>query len=159
MRLFVCLRPPAGALADLVWALPAGPWPSERWHVTLAFLGEVAGPTDVEVALHQVVSPLLPLSLAGSGTFGDAVWVGLAGDVDGLRRLATQVRDACRAAGVAVEHRAFRPHLTVARRRRLDPAVLASYAGPTWTASELELVHSRLGRPVVHETVARQRLG
>lgn len=158
MRLFVCVRPPAEALADLVRALPPGPLPTHRWHVTLAFLGEVDDPTAVGAALQQVSSPSLSLSLAGSGTFGDAVWVGLAGDVDGLRRLAVQVRDACRAAGVAVEDRTYRPHLTVGRRRRLDPAVVASYAGPTWTASEIELVRSTLGRPVVHETLARHRL-
>src|SRR6185437_6595477 len=49
MRLFVALTPPQEAIADLERAVtplrsqwPALRWaPPERWHVTLAFLGEV----------------------------------------------------------------------------------------------------------------------
>lgn len=158
VRLFVCVRPPAEALAHLVAALPAHPWPVERWHVTLAFLGEVDDPAPVEAALLQVVSPPLRLSLAGSGSFGRAVWVGLDGDTDGLHRLAASVQRPCRAAGVELARRPYRPHLTVGRRDRLDPAALASYAGPPFTADEVELVRSRLGRPITHEVLRRVRL-
>src|SRR5208282_2132205 len=49
MRLFVALTPPAGVLAELEAALAPlrGDWPglrwapADRWHVTLAFLGDV----------------------------------------------------------------------------------------------------------------------
>mgnify|MGYP003296225502 CR=1 FL=1 len=45
------------------------------------------------------------------------------------------------------ESRPYRPHLTVGR---VDPHVLASYEGPPWRVAQIELVHSVLGRPVVH---------
>ncbi len=55
-----------------------------------------------------------------------------------------------------LEERRYRPHLTVGR---LDPALLSGYRGPTWTAREVELVRSDLGRPVVHTVLARYPLG
>lgn len=156
MRLFVCVRPSPEALQHLRGALPPGHGGGERWHVTLAFLGEVADPAPVVAALAGVSGPPLRLSLAGSGRFGRGpVWVGVAGDTAGLSRLAADVQRACREAGAQVEHRPFRPHLTVGRRGRPDPAALASYAGPEWVADVVELVRSRLGRTVEHEVLHR----
>ena len=171
MRLFVALLPPAAALNELDAAVaPLRPgWPDlrwagqDRWHVTLAFLGEVADPASLLGPLAAVCAASSPfsLSLAGSGSFGSRgpVWVGVDGDVDRLAGLARRVRQAVRGAGVDVERRRYRPHLTVGRRRQPDPALLASYAGPAWPVVEVELVHSRLGRPVVHTVLERWPLG
>lgn len=156
MRLFVSLRPPVEAVAHLLEALPAGRWPSERWHVTLAVLGDVDDPAPVGTALQQLVSPPPELALHGSGSFGRTAWTGVAGDVDGLHRLALRVRQACEAAGVELEPRPYRPHLTLGS--PCSPAVLASYAGPSWTAGEVELVRSHLGRGVRHEVLSRHPL-
>jgi 2'-5' RNA ligase len=162
VRLFVALRPPPEAVADLRAQLPRWPTAPDRWHITLAFLGEVADPAPVEAELRNRLTRIPPfvLSLAGSGAFGGGhVWVGVGGEVQRLHDLAGRVAAAARAAGVDVERRPYRPHLTVGRRRQPDPRRLADYRGPDWRADEVELVRSDLGRTVVHTVLERYRLG
>lgn len=145
MRLFVSLVPPP----EVVTALPALP-PTVRpaapgqAHVTLAFLGEVAGAEPVAVELAGVLAgrPAPRLRLSGAGTFGRAVWLGVAGDLDVLARLAGAVQDAVRAAGVGLEARRWRPHLTVGRGRL--PGELPAYEGPVATWGRVDLVRSHL---------------
>ena len=148
MRLFVALVPPADVLAALP-ALPASvrPVPPGRQHVTLAFLGEVAGAAAVAAALDAALpgSPAPVLRLAGAGAFRRAVWLGLAGDLPGLHHLAGGVQDAVRAAGVDLERRRWHPHLTVGR-GPLPPHLLP-YEGPAVAWDRVELVRSHLGGP------------
>lgn len=160
MRLFVALRPAPQALAHLRAQRPRWPSAPERWHVTLAFLGEVAGPEEVHTQLRRVTTPAFDLRLEGSGTFGRSgpVWVGVGGDVDALHDLQAAVARAVRAAGVELERKPYRPHLTVGRRGQPAPADLASYRGPSWRADEVELVRSDLGRTVTHTVLERYRL-
>jgi 2'-5' RNA ligase len=159
VRTFVAVRPPPSAVEHLRAVLPSWPSAPERWHLTLAFLGEVADPSTLASPLAAVCARSAPLDLrlAGSGTFGRGgpVWVGVEGDRAALTGLAAAVAQACRDLGVDVERRPYRPHLTVGRRGRPDPARLAAYAGPAWTASEVELVASRLGRSVEHRVLER----
>lgn len=163
MRLFVSLRPPVQACAHLAGAL-AGLRTTrvDQWHVTLAFLGEVpsAAPLEQPLSAAAAASPPLSLQLAGGGFFRAprVLFAGLSGDLDGLRRLAADVERACRDAGVHLGPRTYRPHVTVARRLPADPGRLDGYDGPPWTATELELVRSRLGSPVEHEVLARHAL-
>lgn len=131
----------------------------DQWHVTLAFLGEVEDPTVLHDGLRAAAAaaPPLELQLAGGGAFRGAsvVWAGIGGDTDGLDALASAVQSACREAGIVLEQRRFRPHLTVGKTGRLDPDVLIGYSGPSWRAHEVELVHSVLGRKATH-TVLEQ---
>jgi RNA 2',3'-cyclic 3'-phosphodiesterase len=175
VRLFAAVDPPAEQVAALAAAVDRRDerlrWvPESQWHVTLAFYGETAE-SKVETlrsGLERVAARTQPLSLrlAGAGTFprqqakARVLWVGLDGDVDALRRLADRCAGAGRRARIAMEDRAFRPHLTVARSRK-DPvdvrelvARLASYTGEWWTVTSLRLVHSTLGAQVRHETLA-----
>lgn len=163
MRLFVAVTPPAAAVAELraaVAGLRAGRdglrWTRpEQWHLTLAFLGEVADPARAELVgrLERVARrhPPLTLSLGGAGRFGHRVlWTRVRGDTVPLRRLADAVRAAARRARIPVDDRPYRPHLTLARCRDgtdLRPAVaaLADLDGPPWTADGLHLVRSELG--------------
>ena len=162
MRLFVALRPPAAAVADLRARRPRWPSAPERWHVTLAFLGDVgdAAPVHAELAQRLRARPCFDLRLEGSGTFGrnGPVWVGVDGDLPALHDLAAQVRDAVTDAGVVLERRTYRPHLTVGKRGRPSPARLAAYRGPSWRAHEVELVRSDLGCTVVHTVLERYPL-
>jgi 2'-5' RNA ligase len=162
VRLFVALRPPPSAIAHLQVQRPRWPIAPERWHLTLAFLGEVddVAAVDQQLASRLEGFPSFSLRLRGCGTFrGGPVWVGVAGDVPVLERLAATVGSAARAAGVALERRPYRPHLTVGRRGHPDPRSLASYEGPQWRAQEVELVRSDLGRTVTHTVLERYPLG
>ena len=164
MRLFVAVVPPADAIghldraaadvrasfADLAWI------PTERWHLTLAFYGEVDERELARVerrglrATRHAAAP--DLRFAGAGHFGDRVlWVGVRGERDGLRALA---------GALATDGRPYRPHLTLARARRGgDPraaaALLAPYDGPGWRAAEVVLFRSHLGPKPTHEPLAR----
>jgi RNA 2',3'-cyclic 3'-phosphodiesterase len=169
VRLFVAVLPPPAAVAELAAALPAlrrlpgaGDlrWtPTEGWHLTLAFLGEVPDAARPELAerLGRAARRHGPhhLRLAGGGRFGDrALWAGAQGDLAGLSRLAVSVRAAARRAGApADEGRGFRAHLTVARAQRsaevpLRPFAdaLGAFGGSPWTADTLSLVSSALPR-------------
>ncbi|AEV81443.1 2'-5' RNA ligase [Actinoplanes sp. SE50] len=150
-RLFVAVFPPPPARDDLLRRLPpdARYTRPSKWHVTLAFLGDVEDHRvpDVAAALTTVPPrPAFSLHAAGGGRFGPVIWAGLAGDVRPLADLRESVRDALAAAGFAIDPRPFRPHLTISYRSA--PGLLAAltgYAGPAWQVSELALVESRLG--------------
>ncbi len=163
MRLFVALTPPGEVVEelrastealrrlvpDLRWTRP------EQWHVTLAFLGEVADDVADELArrLSRAAArhPPLSLLLGGGGRFGHQVlWTRVQGDREGLRRLADSVRAAARRSRLPMEQRPYRPHVTLARADAatdLRPLVerLASWQGLPWVATRLYLVRSRLG--------------
>jgi RNA 2',3'-cyclic 3'-phosphodiesterase len=172
MRLFVGVAPPAAALDDLDAACaPLRPsradlrWTSrELWHVTLAFLGEVA-----EEKLVQLLPRLergarrhvsFGLRLAGAGAFpsparANVLWSGLAGDRKALGELAMSVSAGARRAGAPPpdEGRRYRPHVTLARCRapvdvRPIVAEMSQYQGPVWAVEEIYLIRSTLA----HET-------
>jgi 2'-5' RNA ligase len=186
VRLFVAVVPPPEALEHLAAALGGARsreaavlgaetlrWSRpDTWHLTLAFLGEVADRLvpDLERRLHRAAArhSAADVALTGAGRFdGRVLWIGFSGEVTGLKRLAASVQAASRRAGAGVDERPLRPHITLARARDpldLRPAVaaLAGYAGPSWTAHEIVLVRSRLGggpgRTALHEEVGRHPL-
>jgi RNA 2',3'-cyclic 3'-phosphodiesterase len=181
VRLFVAVRPPAAALAELddlvrrlrpraaelTWTTPA------QWHLTLVFLADVPEERlpEFEQRLGSAAGRHGParLSIGGGGRFGDRVlFAKIAGDVDALRRLAASVQAAARRTGLEVEDRAYRPHLTLARARAgadLRPLVaeVNTFSGLEWVIEEIELVRSRLGkgpgRRAEHETLHSWPLG
>ena len=187
MRLFVALDVPVqvrGEVLDAVdHARAAAPdalaWSDpERWHLTLAFLGDVDDRvrTRLEPRLAAVAAryPPLRLRVRGGGRFGGRVlWAGVeeAGPDGGpadedpaaapsqLHRLADSVAAAARRVGVAQEERGYRPHLTLGRARGpadLRPVAdaLSALSSRVWKAEVLLLVASRPGPRPVHETVA-----
>jgi 2'-5' RNA ligase len=177
MRLFVALDVPdtavqhlEHAVADLRDGHRALRWvPCERWHVTLAFLGDVTepslGPLSERLERAARRHDALSLSFAGAGRFGNRVlWVGLQGDRIALNHLATSVAAAARRAYVPSDDRMHRPHLTLARGRTtsadLRPlvAALADYEGPTWQATTFSLVRSHLGARPEYQVLTGFRL-
>ncbi|MFM7071669.1 MAG: RNA 2',3'-cyclic phosphodiesterase [Planctomycetota bacterium] len=169
MRLFVAFVPSREAVDHLAESLEtlrnSPPWsslpgirwvPPERWHVTLAFLGEVNERIipQITLALHNAAQQhalLQSLQLHGLGRFPSVLWVGLqpTARFSPTARLARSVQRAVRQAGVPIERRPWRAHLTVARLRGLPSAdalpALPTYCGPTWSVQTLQLIQSVTG--------------
>ena len=151
MRLFVAVYPPDGVRRDLRRRLGEVTTRRltalEKWHITLAFLGEVApeGVPEVERALATVTVPKgRELRIRGGGSFHRRVtWAGVEGE---LGDVAADVRTALAGAGVPCDAKPFAPHLTVmyAHDERAL-AALADYEGPAWTLDGIELVRSEGG--------------
>jgi 2'-5' RNA ligase len=189
VRLFVALRPPAAVMGELARALSplaadarAGGlrWTGEDgWHVTLAFLGEVDPAATLPALTERLARaarrhPPMTLRLAGGGRFGTAVlWTGVTGDTAELSGLAASVAAGARRAGVALDDRAFRAHVTLARGRPgLTPVDLrgladrlTGFASAPWTADRVELIRSHPPAPGVpgarprYETLTAWELG
>jgi 2'-5' RNA ligase len=177
MRLFVAVWPGASAIAHLAAAVEAlqvdsGPprWlPGERWHLTLAFLGEVDEATvpRLQAGLARAArrANRTELQLAGAGRFGNNVlWVGVAGSAAPLTELAGRAGAAARRTGIVLEDRQFHPHLTVARGRdgcdlQLWARTLVSYAGPSWPMDQVSLVRSTLGPQPSYTELASWPIG
>jgi 2'-5' RNA ligase len=176
--LFVAVDPPVEAVEHLRERLPhlheRLRWTdAAQWHLTLTFCGEVDERTADRLAerLARAATRHQPmtLQLSGAGAFArparaHALWVGLAGGVDALSKLADSTSAAARRSGIDVETRRFRPHLTIARASpptdlRELVGTLSSYDGPPWTATELHLVRSTLGARAVHERIGTWMLG
>ena len=182
MRLFVGITPSAEALAHAAGVVdriasttPDMRWvPSERWHVTLAFLGEV-DPDRVpalsarldELASHH--PPVEGMRLTGAGTFRGVLWLGVQPTErhSPADRMARAVQREMRAAGVPVERRPWRAHLTIARWRPSadrDNAAhraaesLHGYAGPPFDVRDIRLVHSITGPTPSHADLHVSRL-
>lgn len=135
--------------------------PVERWHITLAFLGEVGSERLPEVAsaLDGVPAPgPITLRMSGGGSFGKgrstALWTGIDGDLGALAGVQARIRSALSASGLPHDERPFTPHLTVAYADSAEVReTLTGYAGPTWTAEEFVLVHSRHAEGGGYETL------
>jgi 2'-5' RNA ligase len=159
MRMFIALPLPEAVKEDLStfleprqevgtglrWALP------EHWHLTLAFLPDVADRNMDELLerLERAASRRKPLDLrlARAGAFphpskAKVLWAGVEHDGQELMRLAGGARAAGAKSGNAVGGGRFHPHLTLARLGvPADP-----YAGPSWQAREVALIASYLGQ-------------
>lgn len=177
MSLFVAIHPSEAAACHLQSAIgrvrgdpqsPALQWiPSARWHVTLAFLGEVDEDRTTAACIRldgvgRVVAPIEELHLAGSGTFGRRVlWIAVraanGNQSPRLSALARLVAAAMRRERIAVERTTWQPHLTVARARQGDPSMaaasLADYEGPAWPVDRLDLIRSTGGPNPTHDVL------
>jgi 2'-5' RNA ligase len=163
-RLFVALWPCPEAVADLAGALgadrpvhPALRWqPPERWHSTLAFLGP-ADPARATARIDRIpLAPARPIRLAGTGTFGPVLWIGVQHD-GWLADLAQSVQQALR-----VVEGPYHPHVTIARGRGPEATTaahgaahaLAGYRGPPWLPPAVTLVRSRTGPRPLYEVLS-----
>ena len=138
----------------LRWTLPG------QWHITLAFLADVADRNTDELLerLERAATRRKPFALrmAGAGAFPHAanakvLWVGAEHDGEELMRLAGGARAAAAKSGIAVGGGRFHPHLTLARVRPPSDVsrwlrVLETYSGPSWPVDEVALIASYLGQ-------------
>lgn len=183
MRLFVGLAVPAAVrtqlasvIAPLEPDLPQLRWtPPNGWHLTLAFLGEVA--TDRLDGVRVVVAGLAAgqspprLSLGRAGRFGPrALWVGVDDRPPGVvAELGSRLQTQLATAGLPVRPREVVPHLTVARSGRgpVDTAAVTHVEqrtqplrGLAWSAEQLTLWRSQLGSgPPRYEVVDASAFG
>ena len=148
------LEPRQEAGPDLRWTLPG------QWHVTLAFLADVADRNTDELLerLERATSRRKPfvMRMAGAGAFPHAgsakvLWMGAEHDGEELMRLAGGARAAAAKSGIVVGGGRFHPHLTLARVRPPSDVsrwlrVLETYSGPSWPVDEVALIASHLGQ-------------
>lgn len=122
MRSFIAIPVPgdtADHLERLQRRLGAGrPVPRDNLHLTLAFLDDQ--PEEVLEELHHELLALraepFAVAMGGIGAFGTALFVHVADDAH-LTRLHDTIASACRRAGIRLQKRRFRPHVTLARLR------------------------------------------
>jgi 2'-5' RNA ligase len=180
MRLFVAVLPPQDALAELEAAVAPlrSAWPDmrwagqDRWHLTLAFLGEVAD-TRLDGLRERLARAAsrhndMRVRIGRGGAFPSPARArvlcahieGEPADLDTLRVLAASVAAGARRAGAPPpdEGRKYRPHLTLARSRRpadLSPLTeaLAGYRGSAWNATHIELIRSQTGPQPRYQTI------
>ncbi|KQZ29538.1 2'-5' RNA ligase [Mesorhizobium sp. Root552] len=135
-RLFTALEIPRDAalsLSLLRGGLPGARWIDvENYHITLRFIGDVAGHIADDIAndLDRVRRPSFTLALSGVGAFGQkkphAVWAGVTASPD-MTALQAEIDRICHRMGIPADPRKFMPHVTLARLRNSSPLEVASY--------------------------------
>lgn len=130
MRIFIALELPdktrenlsrsAGQLKEL--AISGNFVPPQNYHVTLHFLGEVAESDLIYVqsamdGVRDMPAPLLSLQQVVTMRGSDAVCARIKQD-GALTLLHDKLGELLEKNGFDVEHKAYRPHVTVARRYR-----------------------------------------
>jgi 2'-5' RNA ligase len=123
-RLFVAIRPPEQIRDFLIDAMDDSPdfrWQAdEQLHLTLRFIGEVDRPlaNDLADALAALRAEPIEVRVKGVGRFeqrnSGALWAGVEPKPP-LAALAAKVERACVGVGLDPEHRAYHPHITLAR--------------------------------------------
>lgn len=165
MRLYAVVRPPVDEVQRLLRHVGARAhdtltWsPADKVRVDLCFFGNLVHSdlTRLVPKLSTDVARLPPPRLrlvsgdALVGEHDDSVWVGLDGDLDELKALALSLAEVAGKDGFAVDRRLYHPRARIARisaattapglQRTLDK--LQSYAGNTWSATEVDLVQER----------------
>ena len=153
-RLFFALWPdPAvqAALAEIGLELQRrlGGKPTRQGsiHLTLAFLGDVAGEKmgDVrEAAARAAFEPFsFALDAAGCWNHNGVAWVGPRVTPEPLLRLADNLKQALVDAGFRVDGRPYAAHVTVVRKARCK-AIDLTIAPVEWQVREFVLVRSEL---------------
>ena len=153
-RLFFALWPDDAARESLAAhglrlaaQLEGRPVPPEKIHLTLAFLGDVAGREDRARAIATAIrSRRFEIRIDRVGTFRGAkvAWAGVTRPAVALIDLQAALESALRAAGFELEARAFRPHLTLVRRISRTQA-MTPIDPIAWMAREFSLVRSDTG--------------
>ncbi len=156
LRVFYAIWPDASARRRLESAATrtaeeacGRPTKVDNFHVTLAFVGEVAA--DTLDALHAIGAGAagggqaftLTLDRCGSFRRQGIAWIGPSVVPEALARLAADLGDRLAQAGFRTEREAFAPHVTLAR--RCTQRVAAAAAAPIcWRVDAVTLTASTL---------------
>ncbi|GAA2350956.1 RNA 2',3'-cyclic phosphodiesterase [Dactylosporangium salmoneum] len=142
----------------------------DRWHMTVAFIGDVADEGPSVEALQELAGVTPPtVRIAGGKTIGRGRFRHLVAGLesDDLRPLGAATRKALKRRRLPYDRRDWQPHVTIARpgevlsREELseDLAILAAYRGPLWRVDEVRLMRSHLGPKPEYEILAAVALG
>ncbi|AGA33891.1 2'-5' RNA ligase [Thioalkalivibrio nitratireducens DSM 14787] len=135
--------------------------PVAHLHLTLAFAGVVPAPVVTRIATdaNRLARPAIRLTLDRLGHFRRPriAWVGPSDAPAELDALAQSLSGICRDAGVAMDDRPFRPHVTL---RRFVTRMASGPIEPiAWVAPEMVLIESgRGGHPGPYRVLQRWRL-
>jgi 2'-5' RNA ligase len=175
-RLFVAFalpEPILDQLDTLMTGLADARWQDEtQLHLTLRFIGKADGRQldDVIEAISGIAFPPVEATLAGVGWFGEdryggALWAGVAPHKP-LAALHRKLDRAMILLGLEPEHRAYLPHITVARLpKRHEPvapwvAANTGFASAGFTLDEMTLYDSIMRPTGSHyEPLAKWRAG
>jgi len=131
-------------------------------HLTLAFLGEV--PSCDLAALSAIAAGIggarftLELDHVGTWRGNRILWTGPSCLPPALVALGQTLADCLRAAGFALEQRAFTPHVTLVRNARRTPQAGETHA-LHWRVASFVLVASERGTAGAHyRVIGRWRL-
>ena len=160
-RLFAAIRPPAlvrAHLATIQHSVEGARWQDDdQLHLTLRFIGDVDARTgdDIVDALSTIHATGFDLALSGVGSFDDrgridAVWAGISPH-DAVTALHKKIDHVLVRIGLPPEGRTYRPHITLARGRRMGPAdafvtANAGLASAPFPVTHFALYESTLGR-------------
>ncbi len=131
-------------------AAPEASWVrEENLHLSIKFFGECPATAPAELtrilAAVAAAQPLIDLRISGLGAFPNlraprVVWMGVQHDPR-LELLHHDVEATCVANGYALDARAFRPHITLARVREEIPLINARALAHAARAVEYNGVH------------------
>lgn len=161
MRTFIALELPDDFIADIAAlsrrlkaTLEGRFLQTETYHLTLAFLGDIAE-ADIDAVIDAMEAACtgvgtIPLQSDGLGKFGRAsdatLWLGIAPAPE-LTQLAERVREELVARNIPFDDKPFKPHITLARRVRIPKIDLPALAFPQESeASTVTLFKSTLAR-------------
>lgn len=165
-RLFVAIRPPEPIRDLLIDAIDESPdfrWQTEdQLHLTLRFIGEVERPlaNDLADGLRRIGAHRFEICITGTGIFerraGGALWAAIEPRTE-VAALAAKVERVCQETGIEPEHRAFHPHITLARWKGRRSREVRDFLDRTrglssepFEVAEFILFESRLSRHGAH---------
>ena len=135
-RLFAAIRPPEHIRDLLIDAMDDSAdfrWQDEKQlHLTLRFIGEVDRrvASDLADALGRIRAEPFAIRIGGVGRFeqrnSGTLWAQVE-PREPLAALASKVERKCQSIGLQPEHRAFHPHITLARWRGRRTREIASF--------------------------------
>lgn len=167
-RAFVALWPDARVREAIAAEAARWPWPKgaapvrpDKLHLTLHFLGDLdaARLAAVRRALRDVTRPALVLRLDAAAVWPNGVALLRPRRAPAaLRALHAALGEALAAEGLALERRAYRPHVTLARRAHaVAPPV--SIEPVEWRAHGFVLAASDAGPPARYVVLDRYEAG
>jgi len=149
-QILAATEPLRDAAPNLAWAR------AEQLHLTMKFLGDqpdsLAESLSPGIAVVAAKHGMPLMRLGGIGAFPNfsaprVVWMGIAPDPR-LELLHHDVEVACAAAGVPLDGRPFRPHITLARVRDTQRTDRAMLEGLSKAAGSVEFEADVLGRSI-----------